>query len=196
MSSLYERVEHMEHLRGMLTQDMDALRTLFEHLTIADAPTPLQEAAKRSYVRAFFALVEALTEQHSQLLVDLARDGNIRLASDNVLALSDQTVDVTDTGKLRSRSMHLPIKSRLRLLYRLAPEALGETIAVDFSGSGWSNFGKALDFRHALVHPKRPQDCYVDEDELAILDSAREWHQMAHNQLVEAIRLHRGRVHW
>ncbi|MDP2232813.1 MAG: hypothetical protein Q8K89_04190 [Actinomycetota bacterium] len=196
MGTLYERLEELHHILELLTVDLQHLKPLLGERSVAVAHTQTEHALRRSYVRAFFALVEALVEQQARLLVALQDSGFVKLSPGMRDALTDTTYDVKTNGIVYERSMRLPLKSKIRALYRAASEVLDEEIAVPFDDQGWGDFGAALKVRHALTHPKTPNDCYVEDEDLDVVDRAQAWHQNAHNELTEAMRMHRNKHGW
>ncbi|MDP2183086.1 MAG: hypothetical protein Q8K99_11025 [Actinomycetota bacterium] len=196
MSSILERLEQTEHIRNLLVGDLGRLKPRLGERSVAVAHTAAQYANRRAYVRATFALVEALVEQHARLLVDLESGGAVSLTPEERAALSETTYEVRQGGQIRMRDARLSLDRKLRLVYRLAGEVLGEPLAIRFDDQGWVSFREAQRIRDALMHPKTPHDCYVDERQLNKVDSAEEWYRVVHNEFTRVAEQHRASRKW
>ena len=71
MSDLYERLEEIQEMTRMLEGDVALLQKMLGERSPTVEVTDSQYANRRSYVRATFALIEAVVEQHKQLLLAL-----------------------------------------------------------------------------------------------------------------------------
>jgi hypothetical protein len=69
MTDLYDRLEEILGVTRVLTADVEQLHPLLGDRSVAAAVSTDEEANRRFYIRAIFALIEALVEQHKRLLV-------------------------------------------------------------------------------------------------------------------------------
>ena len=180
----------------VLTGDVERLRPLLGKRSVAAAVSDEEEANRRFYVRAIFALIEAVVEQHKRLLLDLADRPAITLTAGVREALSERMYAVKDNGAVVDREQYLQLQRKLRAVYWAAGEAFGETLGVTFSDQGWGSFQSAVDVRDRITHPKSFQDCHVDEDALDTVDQGHAWFRELNNEFVRVAHAHRGQHNW
>ena len=193
MADLYERLDEIQGMTRVLAGDVERLRPLVgEDVAISDG----EEANRRFYVRAVFALVEAVVEQHKRLLLDLAERGAIALATGVRQALSEQVPLVKDNGTVMYREQYLQLERKLRVVYRAAGEALGQPLAVSFGNAGWQSFRAALEVRDRITHPKTYEDCHVDGDALDTVNRGHDWFRALNDEFIRCAREHRQAHHW
>ena len=193
MADLYGRLDEIQGMTRVLTQDVERLRPLVgADVAISDG----EEANRRFYVRAVFALVEAVVEQHKRLLLDLAEGSRISLAVAVREALSEQAPLVKDNGAVMYREQSLQLERKLRAVYRAAGEAFQQPLAVSFGDTGWQSFRAALDVRDRITHPKTYQDCHVDGDALDTVNQGHDWFRGLNNEFVRVAQEHRQTHPW
>jgi hypothetical protein len=193
MADLYERLDEIQGMTQVLSGDVQRLRPLVgEQVAISED----EEAHRRFYVRAIFALVEAVIEQHKRLLLDLAERSAIILAPGVREALSEQVPVVRENGTVAYRVQYLQLERKVRAVYGAAIEAFGQALVVNFGDNGWQSFRAAVDVRDRLTHPKTFQDCDVDEAALEIVDRGYAWFRGLNDEFVRAAREHRRVHHW
>jgi hypothetical protein len=100
MSNLCERLEEIQGLRDIFAEDVRQVRSRLVQRAPAEIGSEVA-GARRAYVRAVFALVEALAEQHKRLLLDLAEHGSVVLVADVVQVLAERICVVQDDGTVR-----------------------------------------------------------------------------------------------
>lgn len=193
MADLYNRLDEIQGMTRVLAGDVDRLRPLVgEDVAISND----EDANRRFYVRAVFALVEAVVEQHKRLLLDLADRGAVTLAPGVREALSEQAPHVKDNGAVEYRQQYLQLERKLRAVYRAAGQALGQPLAVTFGDHRWQSFQAALDVRHRITHPKTYHDCHVDGDALETVNRGNDWFRALNDEFVRIARHHRQAQHW
>lgn len=179
----------------LLTEDVEQLSVILGDRSVQVETSVGQEANRRFYVRAIFALIEAVVEQHRLLLLELSR-GAIGLHSREIHALSEVAYEVRKNGKLREKRQYLQLLRKLRLVYRCAQEAFGSTLNVDWGGQGWQALGEAVSVRDRITHPKTREGCFVNEDALETVDRGHEWFRELNNEFVRIARAHRDESGW
>jgi hypothetical protein len=195
MSDLYDRLEEIQRMVRVLTRDADTLRGPLGGRSIQDDVTDQQAGARRAYVRAVFALVEAVVEQHKRLLLDLAARQVIVLDPQTRAALAEQTYTVADNGIISGRDQYLQLRRKLRLVYRVASEVLGR-MAVPYDDHGWQRFGEAIAIRDRITHPKTYADCDIAGDDLDTVDGGHNWFRAVNNEFIRVAREHRQGRGW
>jgi hypothetical protein len=193
MSDLYNRLEELQGMAAVLIDDVEHLRSL---IGVDASISKEEELNRRFYVRAVFALVEAVVEQHKRLLLDLAERGLIPLEPGVQMLLSERVPTAKENGKVTYRNQYLNLETKLRSVYRAAGDAFTEQLKVDFSDGGWVSFQDALDVRNRVTHPKTFNDCHVDGDSLAKVNRGHEWFKGLNNEFVRMARKHRESHPW
>ena len=195
MGDLYTRLEEIQEITRVLVGDVGRLRGTLGSRTNLDEPSDAEYGARRRYVRAIFALVEATVEQHKQLLLDLETRHDITLDPTTQAALLERTYSVDDNGSVSPRVQFLQLRRKLRLVYRAASEAFAE-LAVRYDDQGWQRFSEAIKIRDRITHPRSFCDCHVEEADLGAVDDGHKWFQELSNELVRVAREHRERHGW
>jgi hypothetical protein len=196
MTDLYERLEELQDVTHVLTRDVEQLRPLLGARYFAAAVSDQEEANRRFYVRAIFALIEAVVEQHKRLLLDLAGRGTITLAAGVREALSERLYAVGDRGNVVEREQYIQLQRQIRAVCRPAADAFGHGLHVSFGAQGWASVQGAVKVRDRRTHPKGFEDGHVDEDALDMVDRGHTWFRDFHNEFVRVARAHREQHRW
>lgn len=183
MVDLYDRIDEIQGMTRILGADVDRLRPMLGELDIQAALSESEEGNRRFYVRAVFALVEAVVEQHRRLLLDLAERSTISL-------------DAKAQKRLQEKKRHLGLGEKIGLVYQTAADAFGQATAVPIAGPGRDAFLKALEKRHLVTHPKTFHECHVDEQHIREIEKGHEWFRALQKDFVRAARLHRQGHPW
>ena len=183
MADLCDRLDEIQGMTRILAADVERLRPTLGELDIQAAISDSEEGNRRFYVRAVFALVEAVVEQHKRLLLDLAERGTI-------------TLDPVVQNRLLEKKRYLRFEEKLRLVYETAADVFGQPITIPIAGRGWEAFLKALETRHLITHPKTFNECHVDEEDIGLVDSGHTWFRDLQNDFVRIARHHRGQHPW
>ena len=196
MADLYDRLEEIQGMTRILGEDVTYLRPLLGELNIQVAPSTADESNRRSYVRAIFALIEAVVEQHKRLLLDLAERGSVSIAPAERLALSERTYVVKDNGAVVEKDQFLSFARKIKLVYRTAAVAFNQTLRVQVGGHHWDAFLKATQIRDRITHPKTFHECHPDEDDIAEVETSHDWFRTLSNEFVRVAREHRQAHQW
>jgi hypothetical protein len=175
VADLYEKLEELQDVTRVLTRDVEQLRPLLGERNFAAAVSDQEEANRRFYVRAIFALIEARVEQHKRLLLDLVERGTITLAAGVREALSERLYAVGDSGNVVEREQYIQLQRKSHAVCRTAADAFGHGLHVSFGDQEWASFQGAIKVRDRLTHPKGFEDCHVDEDALDMVDRGHTW---------------------
>ena len=196
MPDLFERLEEMRDVIDVLNGDVERLRPRLGPRSIQDEASDDEKTNRRSYVRAIFALIEAVVEQHKRLLLDLSEQGVVQLGPGVRESLLERTYSVKDNGSIGEKEQYLPLQRKLRAVYRAAAEVFGQPLELDFAGGGWRAFCTALDVRDRITHPKTFVFCQVEDDELGTIDCGHEWFRDVNQRLVGVAERHRQAHGW
>jgi len=196
MSDLYERLEELQDMTRILAADVTRLGQRLGERSIQAATTEEQDGVRRAYVRAVFALVEAVIQQHKRLLLDLLSRGLVAMQPSVVGALSEQAYVVDDNGTVTTRDQYLQLRRKLRAVYRSAGEALGTPLGVRYDDAGWRAFSEAVRIRDRITHPQTYEDCHISGDDLDTVDLGHKWFRGVNDEFVRIAGLHRKHHHW
>jgi hypothetical protein len=134
----------------------------------------------RLFVRAVFALIEAVVEQHKLLLLDLDENGAISLGNEVTQVLSE-------------KKGYLPLRRKIEAVYRAAADAFGQPVDVQGDRHSWQTFMSAIEVRNRITHPKSVQQCQVRWEDLDIVRDSENWFRSnLHRELVLAVDHHRA----
>lgn len=175
MSDLYERLDEIKEIIFTLGGDIDKISSQLGSRLITESISEKEETNRRFYIRAVFALIEAIVEQHKKLILELAEKGIVSLPKGAYEALSEFIYIVNDNGKISPQFKYLQLQRKLRAVYKIAGNAFGEPLKIDFGGQGWQSFKSAIQIRDRLTHPKSKKDCYVENEFLETVESGENW---------------------
>lgn len=144
---------------------------------------------RRLVARNNWGLIEGYLHAFQQAMLDGNRD---HLSIEDRFGLEDEiSAEVKhayeqNSGKKISR--HKLIQSikftiqKYRELYSLPP--------VKFSGIGWNAMNRAVKLRSRVIHPKRPEDLHISDDDFNCLQYALCWFYL---EIVKCFLLHRAK---
>jgi hypothetical protein len=198
MSDLYgERLEEIHGMTHTLSVDAERLLTQLDDSSTLTNLTVEQAGLRRHYVRAVFALIEAIVEQHKRLLLDLEKQKKVTLGPGIAEALTEKSYIVTDNGTVTSRKQYIQLKSKLKVVYKTASKAFGQDLAVQFNNNtGWDQFGSAIKIRDRITHPKTRADCQIENEDLHTVKAAEQWFKQVNTEFVRVAREHRNQNGW
>lgn len=146
---------------------------------------------RRNYVRSVFAFVEGIAGYYREYVMQHEIDDAVRSGSLNVhrlLPLLDEDIQLTDQGKTRSAPSRFPLKNVMAYLIRCMCERIGEDPSQYFSQHGWNDFRKAYAIRNRVTHPQYATDVVVSDEDVALLVSAVDWLDRAHQEIRDRAR--------
>jgi hypothetical protein len=130
---------------------------------------------RRAYVRAAFALVEGVMSGLKGILVDAVPAFGVTLERAEQALLAEEADSLRDDGSGRVAPLFLRAADNLRFTFALGEKVFGEPVPVPYRDRGWAGFKESVKVRNRLVHPKRPSDLTVSDEEMAALNDATEW---------------------
>lgn len=196
MSDLYDRLEEIQGMTRVLSGDVERVRPLLGDRSMSADVSEEQEGNRRFYVRAIFALIEAIVEQHKRLLLDLTARQVTSLAPGVAEALSEKSFVVKDNGDVSQRDQFLQLERKLRAVYRASATCFQKELSVNFGDGGWESFRAALDIRDRITHPKSFEECHVEGDDLETIDRGHAWFRALNTEFVRVAREHRTQHGW
>ena len=196
MSSLYARIEEFQHILTVLARDLEYLRPQLGSRLVGDETGPDEFAVRRAYVRAAFALIEGMTEQYSAVLIDLSQAGLIDLPLGRHEVLAPYAYAPSDSGTIVARPQYLTLERKLRVVARASDSAFDGRMGDRFADEAWKSFRGAIATRNSLAHPKCVGDCYVEDEQLDMVDAVGDWFTSLHNEFVRSATKHRQATGW
>lgn len=134
-----------------------------------------EQVNRRNYVRTVFALVEGWVSVLKAFVIEEVSAGRFIVTEAERAMLAEETYDVDDSGKTRSRRPFIPVRNNLRFTFDIFARSHGVIEGPDYQGSGWQEFQKALQARNRVTHPKVTTDLDIADDEVAATDAAWSW---------------------
>ncbi len=192
--ALYDRLEELQAIAHLLIDDVNLLKPKVGELNpnVSDE----EKANRRFYVRAVFALVEALVEQHRRLLLELCESNKIELEEKTLKELSEIKDVRRDDGTVEVQQQYLKIFGKIKAVYKSAGAGFGQPLKVTLGDSGWITFKAAMEIRNRVTHPKHVCDCWIFEDALKTVTDANEWFKKLQNEFIRVAGEHRTAIGW
>jgi hypothetical protein len=191
MVDLYNQLEELQGMTYTLIGDMESLKNDLGSRNITDAISEQEETNRRFYIRAIFAFIEAVVEQHKRLLLQLHEKKFIRLKIGYYEVLSERIFTTSDSGNVTSKDQYLQLPRKIRTVYRAASESFDEEMVLNFVENGWQNFRDAIKIRNRITHPKTRADCEIETEDLETVESGEVWFRSLNNEFVRVASLHR-----
>lgn len=126
---------------------------------------------RRGFVRSVFAFVESILFALKQ---EILRGGQ-KFTRQEFAMLQEEAYELTENGEARIKTAKITVKSNLKFTFKAWSKATGTKCMLDLSDEGWRNFQAAIRVRDRLMHPKRPKDLDVSDDEVKCAISAYFW---------------------
>lgn len=196
MSDLYDRLEEIQGMTRVLAGDVQRLGRQLGDRSIQSEVSDEQAGARRAYIRAIFALIEAIVEQHKRLLLDLSTSQFVTLAPGVAYVLTEQGYVVDENGTVTLRDQYLQLRRKLRAVYRAAAEAFAKPLRIEYGDNGWRLFGNAVKVRDRITHPMSFADCQISGEDLDTVDAANDWFKGVNSEFVRVAREHRKERGW
>jgi hypothetical protein len=172
MKDFYRRLEQIQGVTCVLSGDALRLEKAFGPRRPVEIDSEVA-GVRRQYVRAVFALIEAVVEQHRLLLLGLSEA--------RVVSLDDGVAQ-----KLRKVGRAFPLPEKITEVYEAAEHAFGQPIEV-----AYEPLMAAKEVRNRLTHPRSFEGCAVYVLELDKMKAAGNWFRDLNNRFVKAAKQHR-----
>jgi hypothetical protein len=196
MADLYNQLEELQGMTYTLIGDMESLKNSLGSRNITNAISEQEDTNRRFYIRAIFAFIEAVVEQHKRLLLKLHERKYIKLKVGYYEVLSERIFTTSDRGNVTSKDQYLQLQRKIRTVYRAAGESFDEEMVLNFGDNGWQIFRDAIKIRNRITHPKTREDCEIETEDLETIELGEEWFRSLNNEFVRVARLHRIKHQW
>jgi hypothetical protein len=140
----------LEELQGMTRLLIDGVSRLGAKIGEGNPdPSHDENAYRRFYVRAVFALVAAFVEQHRRLVVHLCEAGKINLRGNKLRQLRE-TREILDSGGavLGEEPNYMGIFDKIKEVYKTAAAGFGSQLRITFGDDHWREFKTAMKIRN------------------------------------------------
>ena len=191
---LYDRLEELQGMTHLLIDDVALLRPKLGELN--PNANGEEEANRRFYIRAVFALVEAFVEQHRRLLLELCESNRIELQEKTRKRLREIKEIFREDGTVEEQEQYLHIFDKIKEVYKAAGVGFKQPLKVTLGNRGWTTFKAAMGIRNRVTHPKNVRDCWIVADALKTVNEANEWFKELQNEFVRVAREHRTANRW
>ena len=129
---------------------------------------------KRTYTRAFFAMVEGIIYQFK--VVSLQANEHTKVFNQNeILTLKEQAVKLKNNGTAANTKAKLPLMPNIIFSINSLAKSLQITYSIDKDGQGYEAMQKAIKIRDKITHPKNKQSTIIDDTDMEILKNANIW---------------------
>lgn len=159
----------------MATLIEDAARAL-QHFASAESveigARDLQ-AVRRDLVRNLHAAIEGAVWAFREHVRSTAKSLDV-LSRHEEIALSEESIQVSDQGTVSAQRRNLTLVSTIRLTTRIAMR-LNPALTLSFDTKDWANFRSSVATRNRVTHPKTMGDLVVSAGEASSSIAAFYW---------------------
>lgn len=130
--------------------------------------------AKRNFVRALFAWIEAISylmRQH--VLNEIRKEALTEESIPKLLAASERSYHVDDKGDVVEDPLRTKISNNLLFSLKSFAEVVAFPLTVDKGGRNWQAYARALKIRDRVTHPKSPDDLELTEADIEAVREAK-----------------------
>ena len=130
--------------------------------------------AKRNFVRALFAWIEAISYLMRQHVYDELRKQPLTLESmPTLLAASETAYQVDDKGEVIETKAMTRTSNNLLFSLKSFAEVVGLSLRIDKGGGNWQAYSQALKIRDRITHPKGIDDTELTDAEMEAVGEAK-----------------------
>jgi hypothetical protein len=147
-----------------LIEIMDALTSDVGRAMQLQSDDPADAFARRALVRNVMTLVEGTVFAIKNLALETrgTMEGDLSVAE--LVLLLEDSYDLDDNGRTRTRINFLRVNSNLRFAFAILAKIHGIADSpLDVGGAGWQAFLRTVAVRNALTHPKKTGDLEVSD---------------------------------
>ena len=130
---------------------------------------------RRSYVKAFFTMIEGQVYLMKQLALALHKGGHLRLSRAELTLLSDIIYDLNGEGKAYIKTRYSSITNSLKFILNIYDRVSEANLPIDRQSNDWQKFMKAIMIRNRITHPKKPIDMIISDEDLHLISLASIW---------------------
>lgn len=164
----------------MRVTQRDDLGQLYDTLThdighIVGKSQSLAQWKRRSFVRAFIALVEFDTYNRKQRVLYLQDHGHGKFRTAELVLLREIQPEIDDTGKVKEKKKYLRLIDNYRFAIRMFCKATGIEFELPTNNDGWTAFKDTVDLRNRITHPKNISEVEISDEQFQRAVTAYKW---------------------
>jgi len=157
------RIDESYELHKTLTEDL---------MMVTAAANSGDQAARRAYVRAAFALMDGMAFRMKATALAI---GGASLKPGEQALLQEREYSLNDTGGVDARKARLNTLKNFRFTFAMLSKAGKSEWSPEYGGDGWRAMRAAVGVRDQLTHPKTFADLHVSDEQLAQSTRAVTW---------------------
>jgi hypothetical protein len=130
--------------------------------------------AKRNFVRALFAWIEAISYlMRRHVYHELCKQPLIPKSIPKLIAASETGYYVDGKGEVVETNLKTRTSNNLLFSLRVFAEVVGLPLTIDKGGRNWQAYSEALKIRDRITHPKRLEDVELTDAEIEVVREAK-----------------------
>jgi hypothetical protein len=131
----------------------------------------------RVYARSLFSMIEGISYRLRQIMLHRHEEKEISLSREQIIALSETSVEIEENGKLKVNQKNYRFESLFRFTFKTYCESYNKSKILDnyFADNRFELFKKAITIRNRVTHPKTGQDVFISGPEIILFESVHEW---------------------
>jgi hypothetical protein len=153
---------------------------------IVGRSSSLPQYKRRSFVRAFLALVEYDTYNRKQRVLYLHTKGVHRFNESERIMLQEIQPELDDSGRLKLKRRYLRLIDNYRFAIRMFCKAVDIEFTLPTNEPGWSAFKETVALRNRITHPKKLSEIEISDSQLKSVFDAFEWFKKVYRAIVDA----------
>ncbi|MBB3860154.1 hypothetical protein GGQ88_001415 [Novosphingobium hassiacum] len=159
----------------MATLIEDAARALHRFASVGSVEIAAKDlqAARRDLVRNLHAAIEGAVWAFREHVRSTAKSLDV-LSRHEEIALSEESIQVSERGTVSAQRRNLTLVSTIRLTTKIAVR-LNPTLTPSFDTTDWANFRSSVATRNRVTHPKAMDDLVVSADDASSSIAAFYW---------------------
>ena len=166
-----------------------------DHAKNLDTNTCSEAFIKRTYTRAYFAMVEGVISQLAMLTIEI-NDAAERLTSDEIALLSLLEPFVSDNGRVKTRKRKTPMKQQLLHTLKCFCKVVESDVNIDTGNHQWDAFLRSMGIRDRITHPKHLSSLAISDDDMTLLGRANEWFRDIVASILNSVTNETRLQHW
>lgn len=131
----------------------------------------------RVYARSLFSMIEGISFRLRQILLQRHHENKISLSIEQIIALSEISIEIDDNGALRKNQKNYRFENLFRFTYKTYCESYKKSNILDkyISDYRYDLFKKAITIRNRVTHPKIGKDVFISGSEIMLFESVLKW---------------------